>query len=217
VDVTKVPRNQIPPFVKGVPTLAIPGEPAPRTDNAVTNYIRDRQMRDREFQPYSHAPGASRPGPGQGGAPMQPSQFPNAPMDFNPSEMSGFGGEGYSLLTDDTDNLGKGNQVRMTGNMASLQDESMYVPDFRMGGGMMANGTPMFQDNSGGGGSKVSQKQQAMDSRLAAMKAARDNDAFIPAGPRFVEGIPQNFGGGGGGQRGAHPMGFGGGGGPRPF
>ena len=154
---------------------------------------------------------------------MQQQQFPNAPMDFNPSEMSGFGGEGYSLLTDDTDNLGKGNQVRMMGNMASLQDDSMYVPDARMGGGMTMNGTPMFQDNSGsGGGSKVSQKQQAMDARLAAMKAARDNDAFVPAGPRFVEGTPQNFGSGGGGggrggQRGAHPMGFGGGGGPSPF
>jgi hypothetical protein len=210
VDVTKLPRNQIPEFLKGVPTLVIPGEPAPRTDNAVTNYIRDRQMREREFQPYQHSPGAARPM--QGGSPMQgQEQFPNAPADFNPLEMSGFGGEGYSLLTDDTDNLGKGKVVRMTGNMASLQDvTSMYVPDHRMGMGMDGvNGNPMFQQNGGGsgGGSKVSQKQQAMEDRLSALKSARDSDQFVPAGPRFVEGTPQNFGRGGGG----------GYGGPRPF
>lgn len=89
-------RPQLPGWLKSVPTLVIQGEPEPRTNSEVMNWLYERKMRDG---------GGTRSGGngGQGGAPG-----PVEPEPYLDSEMGGGFGDSYSFLGDDTSAQGNG-------------------------------------------------------------------------------------------------------------
>ena len=84
-------RPQLPAFVKKVPTLVISGEPEPRTDGQVMNWISEMKLQS-------------------GGASSSPSAaMTNEPEAFNWMEQTSFAkGFGYSGLDVDTSTQGNG-------------------------------------------------------------------------------------------------------------
>lgn len=84
-------RPQLPAFVKKVPTLVIAGEPEPRTDGQVMNWISEMKLKS-----------------GVGGS-AGPAQMQNEPEAFNWMEQTSFArGFGYSGLDTDTSTQGDG-------------------------------------------------------------------------------------------------------------
>ena len=87
-------RPQLPSWLKSVPTLVIQGEPEPRTNSEVMNWLYERKMKDG---------GGSKSG-GQGGAPSGPVE----PEPYLDMEMGGGFGDAYSFIGDDTSAQGNG-------------------------------------------------------------------------------------------------------------
>lgn len=85
-------RQALPSWLKKVPTLVINGEPEPRTDNEVMNWLYERKMKDNKA-----------PSGGSGGVagPLEPEPY----MDV---EMGGGYGDSYSFLNADTSTGGNG-------------------------------------------------------------------------------------------------------------
>jgi hypothetical protein len=159
------PRPQLPAYLKAVPTLMIQGEPEPRTDNAVMNWLSERRLRDR-----TATGSASRSGLG-GGSLDAPTE--DGLMAFG-GEMYATGDEGFAFLNDDT-STSTGVNVRLAGNMASLNDlHLMAAPESRVRTGPTASG--------GAAGPKESAKSKALNDSLEALRAARERDT--PVGPR---------------------------------
>ena len=90
-------RPQLPSWLKSVPTLVIQGEPEPRTNSEVMNWLYERKMRDG---------GGTRSGGGGGQAGGQAG--PVEPEPYLDSEMGGGFGDSYSFLGDDTSAQGNG-------------------------------------------------------------------------------------------------------------
>ena len=90
-------RPQLPSWLKSVPTLVIQGEPEPRTNSEVMNWLYERKMRDG---------GGARSGGGGGQAGGQAG--PVEPEPYLDSEMGGGFGDSYSFLGDDTSAQGNG-------------------------------------------------------------------------------------------------------------
>jgi hypothetical protein len=90
-------RPQLPSWLKQTPTLVVQGEPEPRTNSEVMNWLYERKMKDG---------GGSRQqqGGGGGGAPAGPME----PEPYLDSEMGGGFGDSYSFLGDDTSAQGNG-------------------------------------------------------------------------------------------------------------
>ncbi len=86
-------RPQLPAFLKKVPTLVIGGEPEPRTDGQVMNWISEMKLKSTS---------------GSGGASMGPAAS-SEPEAFNWMEQTSFArGFGYSGLNVDTSTQGDG-------------------------------------------------------------------------------------------------------------
>jgi hypothetical protein len=86
-------RAQLPSWLKQTPTLVIQGEPEPRTNSEVMNWLYERKMKDggqRQDQSQNSQAG-----------PMEPEPY----LD---SEMGGGFGDSYSFLGDDTSAQGNG-------------------------------------------------------------------------------------------------------------
>lgn len=91
-------RPQLPSWLKKVPTLVISGEPEPRTDNEVLNWLYERKMRDGTASGSS-----STSAPSSGGAAASAEPEPYLDM-----EMGGGFGDSYSFLGADTSAQGNG-------------------------------------------------------------------------------------------------------------
>lgn len=179
VNVDTTPRNQLPSFLKSVPTLVVAGEPQPRTEiSQLMNWISEKRIQENR-QPIQNpgGPGAQRPG--AGGGPAQ-GTFQDPMAMYEGETFGGFGGGGYAFIGEDNAKLDSGSMVRMVGNMAGINDQSMYFPEGRMGGGAASAGFQQ-QISPPQGNGRVSEKQAALDSRLAAMKAARESDPYVPS------------------------------------
>lgn len=179
----------LPPYVRAVPTLMIAGEPEPRVDAAVMNWLSERRLHDRSSV-ATMGPAGARAAPGAavrgGGA---AAAEPAGPMAWGGSDMMGGGGdEGFAYLDDNTAPSDKGT-VRLAGNMASFHDiGAMVAPDSRtVPGGIMAATAVATAVGAGAG---ASEKSRALSSAYEAALAARSRD---------VPGPVQRIGGGGGG------------------
>jgi hypothetical protein len=164
-------RPTLPPYVKAVPTLMIAGEPEPRTDSAVMNWLSERRLKERQSVAVATPMGSVQ----RGGAPtLAAAGGGDGPMAF---DGFGMGDEGFALLSDDTSSMST-SMVRIAGNMASIHDMgSMTAPAQR------GTATPGVGAASAAA-PPVSAKTKAMDDRLEALRAARDRDLPGPAGRR---------------------------------
>ena len=92
-------RPALPSWLKQTPTLVISGEPEPRTNGEVMNWLYERKMKD----------GGGKGGNGSGAAPG-----PAEPEPYLDMEMGGGYGDSYSFLNADTSAEGTGDE-RTTG------------------------------------------------------------------------------------------------------
>ena len=161
-------RPQLPGYVKAVPTLMIDGEPEPRTDSQVMNWLSERRLKERA------AVAPSGFSSGLGGGSMGAGPIGEDGPSAYTSEMSGMGDEGFSYIDDDT-SASKSANVRLTGNMASVNDIHMMVaPDSRQ------KTSNMMADTKSGG--QQSSKGKALDDAFTRFQKERELD--LPGGPQ---------------------------------
>jgi hypothetical protein len=86
-------RPQLPSWLKQIPTLVISGEPEPRVDNEVMNWLYERKMKD----------GGAKSGGSANNIPGQ-----NEPEPYLDMEMGGAYGDSYSFINTDTSAQGNG-------------------------------------------------------------------------------------------------------------
>lgn len=94
-------RPKLPPWLKQVPTLVIQGDPEPKVDNAVMNWLYERKMKDNFQKNQQQQQGV------KGGSTAGNMDNPGEPVSWNGGEMGGFGDCGYTFL--DTDCTAQGN------------------------------------------------------------------------------------------------------------
>lgn len=150
-------RPALPPEVKAVPMIKIDGEAEYRKDSNVMNWLSERRLRD------------SSTGPGVGASDGGLTPF------FG--EMCGLGDESFCYIGEDT-SASQSAMVRLTGNMASISDTSMTVPDSRVFGGAQTARTHAVASEMG---PKQSAKAKALDDAFTAFQKSREMD--LP-GPR---------------------------------
>ena len=88
-------RPALPSWLKQTPTLVISGEPEPRTNSEVMNWLYERKMKD----------GGGKQGGNQGG---NATAGPAEPEPYLDMEMGGGFGDSYSFLSADTSTGGSG-------------------------------------------------------------------------------------------------------------
>lgn len=142
-------RPQLPSWLKQTPTLVISGEPEPRTDNEVMNWLYERKMRDG---------GGSKGGSGGGGGVQA---GPSEPEPYLDMEMGGGFGDSYSFLGDDTSTQGNGG-MRMKHNFTYLNGQD----------GVSTREASNFQSTSSD--QKRSKKEQLFDQQYEQMMKSRD-------------------------------------------
>ena len=99
-------RPQLPGWLKQTPTLVISGEPEPRTNSDVHNWLYEQKMKDESSK------GGDSAG---GGGPMEPEPY----LDI---EMGGSFGDSYSFIGADTSAQGNGG-LSMKHNFTFLQGQ----------------------------------------------------------------------------------------------
>jgi hypothetical protein len=139
-------RPQLPSWLKQTPTLVISGEPEPRTNSEVMNWLYERKMKD----------GGGNQGSGQAAV------GPVEPEPYLDSEMGGGFGDSYSFLGDDTSAEGNGG-MRMKHNFTYLNGQDS------VGTREASN----FQTTSTD--QKRSKKEQMLDQQYEQMMKSRDN------------------------------------------
>jgi hypothetical protein len=161
-------RPALPNWLKKVPTLVISGEPEPRTDAEVMNWLYERKLKD----------GGSRSGGGGGGA-AGAAAGPAEPEPFGLMGTSGGDNfnDPYSFLDQDTSAQGNG---------GLLGDQRGF--SFLNGGGGM--GTREGSSMSAGVGASItsvgkgSQKERLFDQQMQAYMNSRDSG--MPQGPKRI-------------------------------
>lgn len=139
-------RPALPSWLKQTPTLVISGEPEPRTNGEVMNWLYERKMKD----------GGGKGGNGSGAAPG-----PAEPEPYLDMEMGGGYGDSYSFLGIDTTAEGDGGKSMMH-NFAFL-------------GGSDAVSTreaSSFQTTNSN--AKRSKKEEMLDAQMEQYKASRE-------------------------------------------
>ncbi len=139
-------RPQLPAWLKQIPTLVIQGEPEPRTNSEVMNWLYERKMKD----------GGGGSGGGGGSNPVS-----NEPEPYLDMEMGGGFGDSYSFLGDDTSAQGNGG-LRGGHNFTYLNGQ----------GSVGTREASSFQ--STGSDQKRSKKEQLFDQQYEQMMKARD-------------------------------------------
>ncbi len=137
-------RPALPSWLKKVPTLVINGEPEPRTDNEVMNWLYERKMKDNK------APSAAGGAPGS----LEPEPY----MDV---EMGGGYGDSYSFLNADTSTGGNGG-MSISHNFEFLGGSSSV--------GTKEGSSFQTTDMSG----KRSKKEEMLDKQMEAYMKSRD-------------------------------------------
>jgi len=97
-------RPQLPGWLKQTPTLVISGEPEPRTNSDVTNWLYEQKLKDEGGK-----------GSNGGGGGLEPEPY----LDM---EMGGGFGDSYSFIGDDTSAQGNGG-MNMKHNFTYLQGQ----------------------------------------------------------------------------------------------
>jgi hypothetical protein len=139
-------RPQLPSWLKQTPTLVISGEPEPRTDSEVMNWLYEHKMKD-----------------GGGGNGSQPgAQSALEPEPYMDMEMGGGFGDNYSFLGDDTTTQGNGG-MRMKHNFTYLNGQDSVG----------TREASSFQTTSTD--QKRSKKEQMFDMQYEQMMKARDS------------------------------------------
>ena len=93
-------RPALPSWLKQTPTLVISGEPEPRTNSDVMNWLYERKMKD----------GGNK---GSGSSGSTAGQGPAEPEPYLDMEMGGGYGDSYSFLSADTSAQGSGGTTMM--------------------------------------------------------------------------------------------------------
>jgi hypothetical protein len=153
-------RPQLPSWLKKVPTLVISGEPEPRVDAEVFNWLKERQLRD-------GAGTAARASGGGGAAGGAGSAGPPEPEPLV-SEMGSAFGDSYSMIDTDTSAQGNGGASGV-GNF--------YGFSFLQGNNSVGTkeGSSFQMTNSSG---KRSKKEEMLDQQMEQYMSQRD--AGIP-------------------------------------
>lgn len=140
-------RPQLPSWLKSVPTLVISGEPEPRTNSEVMNWLYERKMKD----------GGGKQGE-QGGAQSGPAE----PEPYLDMEMGGGFGDSYSFISDDTSAEGNGG-TRVAHNFTYLNgQESVSTRE-----------ASNFQTTSSN--QKRSKKEEMLDQQMEQFLKSRDS------------------------------------------
>ena len=91
-------RPSLPSWLKQTPTLVISGEPEPRTNSEVMNWLYEQKMKD----------GGGNKGGGGGGGGGGAAPGPAEPEPYMDMEMGGGFGDSYSFIGTDTSTQGNG-------------------------------------------------------------------------------------------------------------
>lgn len=139
-------RPALPSWLKQTPTLVISGEPEPRTNGEVMNWLYERKMKDG---------GGSKGGNGGGG------QGPAEPEPYLDIEMGGGYGDSYSFIGSDTSAQGNGG-LSMMHNFAFL------------GGGDSVSTREASNFQTTNSNAKRSKKEEMLDAQMEQYKASRE-------------------------------------------
>jgi hypothetical protein len=146
-------RPSLPSWLKKVPTLVISGEPEPRTDSDVMNWLYERKMKDSSGRSSSSSDGGA--GGGGGGSEPQPL--------FSDMNNSAFG-DSYSMLNMDTSAQGAG---------GSQELNNFYGFSFLQGGDAVGTREGQsFQTTNMTG--KRSKKEEMLDAQMENYMKQRD-------------------------------------------
>jgi hypothetical protein len=143
-------RPQLPSWLKSVPTLVIQGEPEPRVNSEVMNWLYERKMRDGGGNQQQQG---GRPGPA---GPVEPEPY----LD---SEMGGGFGDSYSFIGDDTTAQGDG------GNSSKMRHNFTYLNGQESMGTREASNFQTTSSNQ-----KRSKKEELLDQHLEQFMKNRD-------------------------------------------
>jgi hypothetical protein len=141
-------RPQLPSWLKQTPTLVISGEPEPRTDSEVMNWLYERKMKDS---------GAKSNG-SQGGMAAGPVE----PEPYLDMEMGGSFGDSYSFINADTSAQGNGG-LTMKHNFTFLNGQEA----------MSTREASNFQTTSSN--QKRSKKEEMLDQQMEQYMKSRDS------------------------------------------
>ena len=146
-------RPQLPTWLKQTPTLVISGEPEPRTNSEVMNWLYEHKMKN-------GGGGGGGGNTGNGGDSGTPTSV--EPEPYLDMEMGGGFGDSYSFLGDDTTTQGNGG-MRMKHNFTYLNgQESVSTRE-----------ASNFQTTSSN--QKRSKKEELLDQQMEQFLKSRDN------------------------------------------
>jgi hypothetical protein len=141
-------RPALPSWLKQAPTLVISGEPEPRTNSDVMNWLYERKMRD----------GGGSGGGNSGGNASTGATEPEPYLDM---EMGGGYGDQYSFIGSDTSAQGDGG-MSMKHNFTYLNGQD----------GVSTREASNFQTTNSN--EKRSKKEELLDQQMQAYKSQRD-------------------------------------------
>jgi len=145
-------RPQLPTWLKQTPTLVISGEPEPRTNSEVMNWLYEHKMKNG---------GTSNNGGGNNGASSNVSGT-SEPEPYLDMEMGGGFGDTYSFLGDDTTTQGNGG-MRMKHNFTYLNGQDA----------VSTREASNFQTTSSN--QKRSKKEELLDQQMEQFLKSREN------------------------------------------
>lgn len=146
-------RPQLPTWLKQTPTLVISGEPEPRTNSEVMNWLYEHKMKN------GGGGGGGNAGNGDSGSSGPTSVEPEPYLDM---EMGGGFGDSYSFLGDDTTTQGNGG-MRMKHNFTYLNGQEA----------VSTREASNFQTTSSN--QKRSKKEELLDQQMEQFLKSRDN------------------------------------------
>ncbi len=163
-------RPQLPGWLKKVPTIVIAGEPEPRTDGDVMNWLYEKKMKEggKGNEGFQGGGGGSGGGAGAG----DPAAFSLAE---NVSFAKGFS---YSGLEVDTSSQGSGG-LSMPGAFSFLHGAA--AEGDRMSQNAIDAGGRTMQGASLGSNPKRSKKEELFDKQMEAYQ--RERESGMPRGP----------------------------------
>ena len=145
-------RPQLPSWLKQTPTLVISGEPEPRTDNEVMNWLYERKMKD----------GGGNTGNSNGGAASSGAAVSAEPEPYLDMEMGGGFGDSYSFIGADTSAQGNGG-LSMKHNFTYLNGQEA----------VSTKEASNFQMSSSAN-QKKSKKEEMLDNQMEQYMKSRD-------------------------------------------
>ena len=149
-------RPQLPGWLKKVPTIVIPGEPEPRTDSDVMNWLYEKKMKEGGGQATTQQLGAAPAGPGA-----------EEPAAFSMMEQVSFAkGFSYSGLDVDTSSQGMGG--------ATMPGAFSFLSGAASEGDRASQGLTTAPANS----QRRSKKEEMFDKQMEAYQ--RDRESGMP-------------------------------------